>query len=93
MAILFHTFQDESGLSPERSFKGAVDLSIRGMRGGSILVEAKYTGSLLWTRIFGANGNDRDVDKIMIAGDNTVLYRFRAVDVVGSVECFMGDSG
>lgn len=88
MAI-FKTFTDESATSATDSFQGNVDLSVKGLK-GVVLLEVQYPGSARWDRIMGWDSQSTPVDSVLVAGDSTVLYRFRAIGVVGSCEVYLG---
>jgi hypothetical protein len=75
-------FTDESGTSAEGNFSGNADLSIKGLTKGVVLLEVKYPGSTKWSKLAGFSGATPDVDKLLVAGDSAVLYRFRSIGVM-----------
>ena len=90
MAIA-HTFTDESGVSASAGFSGNCDLSIKGNFGGAVALEVQMLGSARWDPVKSWSGfSGGNIDLTLVAGDLNTLYRFRAIGVTGSVECYLG---
>lgn len=82
-----------TGNSATDSFKGNVDLSVKGLK-GVIILECRYPGDTTWYQIAGFDGTTPNVDCILIAGDSTVLYRFRCSSIHSGTTayCYLGQA-
>ena len=80
-----------STTSSTGSFQGNVDLSIKGHTQGVIRLEVQYPDSTLWSQMASWSGaGTNNINKLLICGDSTVLYRFRSIGVVGAPELYLG---
>ena len=73
--------------------QGNVDVSIKRTVGsvGTVFIEVSYDSGVTWNQMQGGYfGGSSNTDSVMVAGDSTVQYRFRAVGVTGSIMVFMG---
>lgn len=75
-----------AGLSAEDSFQGNVDLSIKNLS-GVVLLECQYPGDTTWYQLAGFDGTTPMVDRVVVAGDSTVLYRFRCASITAGTTC------
>ena len=95
MAI-FHTFTGGDAESASEAMSGNLDLSVKGLEKGKVRVQVQYPGSSRWDSLLGAtfspSAGQGNIDKIIIAGDSAVSYKFVATSITGSVECYLGAS-
>ena len=77
----------EAGVSASGSFQGNVDLSIKSLS-GVVILECQYPGDTTWRQLAGFDGTTPEVDRIVVAGDSTVLYRFRCASITATTTCY-----
>lgn len=87
-----HTFTTD-GTTTQEGFSGNCDLSVKGVFGGSIILQVQQAGSTRWDPLKNFSGfNDGNVNLTLIAGDATTLYRFIGRAITGSAEVYLGQS-